>query len=389
MVGGSLSHEHRVWARIDHAALRANFAEARALAAGASVFAVVKADAYGHGAVAVARSLLAAGCEQLAVVCVDEACVLRDAGITAPLLVLGGVEGLGGAKEAAARGLGVVVHHAGQVDALAAVAAPLAVHVEIDTGMHRLGVPLAEAGALLERLAAAPQLALEGLMTHLARADERDLMPSLEQLALFRAALAEARAAGAAPRFVHVGNSATLLAGEALRAACPEANAVRPGLMLYGARPAPHLPGVLTPVMTLCARVIRVRSVAAGAAVGYGALWRAERATRIATVAAGYADGVPMAACNTGEVSIRGRRHRIVGRVSMDAIGVDVRRPPVWTCTGVSSVWTSPVARISRLISFTIPESSDETSRTQSHIVLRARWTPWRAKIPSRRCSGR
>jgi len=324
VAGGGLSHEYRVWARIDHAALRANFEEARLLAAGATLFAVVKADAYGHGGVAVARSLLAAGCEQLAVASVDEACVLRDAGITAPLLVLGGVEGSGGAKEAAARGLGVVVHHAGHVDALAAAGAPLAAHVEIDTGMHRMGVPLAEAAALLERVAAAPHLSLDGLMTHLARADERDLVPSLEQLARFRALLGEARAAGAAPRFVHVGNSATLLVGEVLRAACPEVNAVRPGLMLYGARPAAHLPGVLTPVMSLCARVVQVRSVAAGAAVGYGALWRAERATRVATVAAGYADGVPTAACNAGQVSIRGRRHRIVGRVSMDATGVDI-----------------------------------------------------------------
>ena len=160
-----MSHEYRAWARVDHAALRANFAEARVLSAGASVFAVVKADAYGHGAVAVARSLVAAGCEQLAVVSVDEACVLRDAGITAPVLVLGGVQGVAGAKEAAARGLGVVVHHAGQLEALAAARGQVAVHLEIDTGMHRLGVPPAEVSALLERVAAAPGLELEGLMT--------------------------------------------------------------------------------------------------------------------------------------------------------------------------------------------------------------------------------
>ena len=319
-----MSHEYRAWARVDHAALRANFAEARVLSAGASVFAVVKADAYGHGAVAVARSLVAAGCEQLAVVSVDEACVLRDAGITAPVLVLGGVQGVAGAKEAAARGLGVVVHHAGQLEALAAARGQVAVHLEIDTGMHRLGVPPAEASALLERVAAAPGLELEGLMTHLARADEQDLAPCLEQLRRFRAVLGEARAAGVTPRFVHFGNSAALLAGEALRAACPEVNAVRPGLMLYGARPAEHLPGVLTPVMTLCARVAQVSALAAGAPVGYAALWRAERATRVATVALGYADAVPVAASNAGHVSIRGQRHPIVGRVSMDTVGVDV-----------------------------------------------------------------
>jgi alanine racemase len=324
VAGESVSHEFRAWARIDHAALRANFAEARARAGGATLFAVVKADAYGHGAVALAQSLVAAGCERLAVVSIDEACLLRDAGIRAPLLVLGGVAGPDGAREAAARGLSVVVQHAGEVEALAGSGAAVAVHVEIESGMNRMGVPGNQAGALLARVAAAPGVELEGLMTHLACADEPDLSSALEQLRRFRAVLGEARAAGAKPRFVHVGNSAALLAGEALRAACPEVNAVRPGLMLYGARPAAHLPGTLAPVMTLCARVAQVRSVPVGEAVGYAALWRAERATRVATVALGYADGVPIAAGNAGQVSIRGQRHRIVGRVSMDTLAVDV-----------------------------------------------------------------
>jgi alanine racemase len=314
----------RVWARIDEAALRANFAQAQKLAPGDRVIGVVKADAYGHGAVSMALGLAAAGCEQLAVVTVAEGCSLRDAGIELPILVLGGVDGATDARDAAAQGFSVVVHHAGHVEALAGAGAPVPVHVELDTGMHRMGVPLAEAQALIEQVAAAESLELEGLMTHLARADEPDLAPSLEQLARFRRALADARAAGIEPRYVHYGNSAALLAGAELRAACPEANAVRPGLMLYGARPAAHLPGALEPVMSLLAKVVHVRPIAKGDAVGYGALWRAPAATRVATLALGYADGLPVSSSNRGQVVIAGRRHPIVGRVSMDYIGVDV-----------------------------------------------------------------
>lgn len=319
-----MTSDVRAWAQIDDAALRANFAQAQALAPGDHVIAVVKAAAYGHGAVPVALGLVAAGCERLAVATVSEACELRDAGIDAPILVLGGINSAFDAGEAAEQKLGVVVHHAGHVEALAGAARRVAVHVEVDTGMHRMGVPLGEAQALLERVVAAGNLELEGVMTHLARADEPELAPSLEQLARFRVVLADARAAGIQPRYVHYGNSAALLAGDALRSACPEANAVRPGLMLYGVRPAAHLPGELAPVMSLFARVAQVRPVAAGEAIGYAALWRAPAATRVATVAIGYADGLPVSASNRGQVVVRGRRHPIVGRVSMDYIGVDV-----------------------------------------------------------------
>lgn len=337
MTGGSTAREPRVWARIDHDALRANFAEAGARAPGATVFAVLKADAYGHEAAPVARSLLSAGCRQLAVFSLDEACALRDAGIGAPILLLGGVRpALGGvrdaAREAAARGLAVVIHDLGQLEALAAAAgpdAPVRVHVELDSGMHRLGAAPAEAAALVKAVLEAPGVELEGLMTHLARADEADLAASREQLARFAEFLARARRDGATPRFVHFANSAGLLAGTELAAACPEANAVRPGLVLYGARPAPHLPGALRPVMTLAARVDRVQALEPGDPVGYSALWRAERPTRVATVLLGYADGVPVAASNRGFVLIRGRRHPMVGRVSMDSLGVEVGDAPV------------------------------------------------------------
>ncbi len=326
---GATPADLRALARIDHEALRANFAETRAHAAGAQVIAVIKADAYGHGAVPVAHSLVAAGCERLAVVSLDEAVTLREGGIDAPILVLGGLEGAGAAAEAVAQRCEVVVHHASQVDELAAVGAPVSVHVEVDTGMHRMGVPAVEAGAVLRRIAESETLQLDGLMTHFARADEADLGASLAQLERFAQVLERARADGASPRWLHVANSAGLLAGEVLRKPCPDVNAARPGLMLYGVKPAEHLPGRLRPVMTLTARVAQLRPVGPGDAVGYGAEWRADRSTHVATVACGYADGVPLSTGNRGHVVIGGARYPIVGRVSMDYIGVDVGNAPV------------------------------------------------------------
>jgi len=323
----------RAWARIDREALRANYAEALRHAAGRALIAVIKADGYGHGAVEVARTLGRAGCGRFAVVTVDEACSLRDAGIGAPILVLGGVHGPSEARELAARELCPVVHAAADAVLLEAAAERagrvLDVQVEVDTGMSRMGVPAQQAVALLSRLDASASLALTGTFTHLARADESQLQPSFEQLRCFREVLRDARRAGLAPGEVHVSNSAGLLVGEALRGALPETSAVRPGLMLYGARPAPHLPGKLRPVMSFCTRVRMVRSVQAGTGVGYAALFRAERDTRIATLPVGYADGVPVAASNRGAALVRGRRFPIVGRVSMDSVTLDVGDAPV------------------------------------------------------------
>jgi alanine racemase len=317
-------------ATIHLGAIRANYAETCRRAAGRDVIAVVKADAYGHGAAPVARALVLAGCRRLAVATVDEGLELRGAGVAAPILVLGGVGD--GAHAAARAGLTPVVHHRGHVERLRKVAspeAPIAVHVEVDTGMRRMGAPPEEAVELLAAVAAEPALALEGVYSHFARADERDPGPSLEQAALFHAVLAAARARGVSAAVVHCANSAGLFLGAALDAALPEANAVRPGLLLYGVPPAAHLAPKLRPAMTLRTRVAHLRGARPGDAVGYSALWRAPRATRIATLPLGYADGVPVAATNRGFALIRGRRHAFAGRVSMDFVGVDVGDAPV------------------------------------------------------------
>jgi alanine racemase len=295
--------------------------------------AVVKADAYGHGAARVSQALTDAGCRWFAVATVAEGAELRDAGVRESILVFGGVFDAGEAECAVGLGLTPAVFHFGQVALLAAaardLAQPLGVHVEVDTGMRRIGVPREDALALLEAIAREPALHLEGVYSHLARADEPDLTPSLEQLRALGELLAQMRKRGLDPGLIHVAHSAGLLAGEALLEALPEQAAARPGVMLYGVRPAPHFEVELRPAMTLATKVVQLRSAKPGDPVGYGAEFHAQRDTRIATLPIGYGDGVPISASGRGCVLIGGRRMPIAGRVSMDFITIDVGDAPV------------------------------------------------------------
>lgn len=319
-------------ALIDLGALRASYARACALAAGRPLIAVVKADAYGHGAEAVTRVLTLAGATRVAVATVGEGAALRAAFPILEILVLGGVHSDEEADAAAGLGLVPVLHHEGQRARVAKIAGRrgicVDVQVEIDTGMRRLGVPEDEAVALLESVVAEPGLRLSGVLTHFARADEADPLLRTEPLARFGALLAEARARGVAPGLVHVANSAALLDFGPTLAALPEQGAVRPGLLLYGVSPAPHLGAGLRPVMTLRSEITALRAVAEGEAVGYGATWHAARATRIATLPLGYADGVPWSLGSCGTALLNGRRVPFAGRVSMDLVTLDVGDGP-------------------------------------------------------------
>jgi len=325
-------------ARIDLGALRANVARARALARGRECIAVVKADAYGHGVLPVAREVLAGGATRLAVVTVDEAAELRAGAIACPILVLGGARSPAEAREIAeARAISVVHHEdaiAWLVEASRRTSRRLAVQVEVDTGMRRMGVPAADAPAFCARIAEQRSLSLQGVFTHFACADEPDPRDALEQCARFRAFLAELASRDLRVGDVHAANSAALLSS-ALLDALPEATAVRPGLMLYGVSPAAHAgDSGLSPVMSLRAPVVSIHDVARGESVGYGATWRAPRATRVATLGVGYADGVPWTAGAAGRtrsgsagessVWLGGALCPVVGRVSMDSLAVDL-----------------------------------------------------------------
>jgi alanine racemase len=313
------------WAEIKLDAIRANAAALARTAQPAALLAVVKADGYGHGAVPVARAALDGGATWLGVALVEEGVELRDAGIDAPIMVLAEPPPAAAAT-AVANGLTPVVYTSAGIEALAAAVAssdrtePLPVHVKVDTGMHRVGASPRDALALAKEVLRLDQLRLEGLMTHLAVADEPDNPYTTAQLVSFEAVRAELRAEGVEPPIVHAANSAGLLAAGA------RYDLVRCGIALYGIEPAPGVNGgvALQPALSLHARVSYVKELLAGERVSYGLRYTLERRGRVATVPLGYADGVPRRLFEVGGcVLIDGRRHPIAGAVTMDQILVD------------------------------------------------------------------
>ncbi|MGE0582339.1 MAG: alanine racemase [Steroidobacteraceae bacterium] len=324
-------------ARIDTAALRANFARIRTVAAGRRVIAVVKANGYGHGAVTVARALDAA--DAFGVARLEEGIELRAAGVTHPILLLEGVVDAGQLQAAADHRLDLVVHEPGQIGLLEAWRGPrqFALWAKLDTGMNRLGFRVEDFAAALARLAAltVPASRLR-VMTHFACADERDSPATRAQLARFTAM--------AAPLGLE-----TSLCNSAGIFGWPEAHGdwVRPGLSLYGVSPFAGESAAslgLAPVMTLTTTVIAVRRVARGESVGYGELWRAARDSRVAILAAGYADGLPRGLPGGTPVVIHDRRVPLVGRVSMDMIAVDVTDLPGVEVGAAAELWGPALA---------------------------------------------
>ena len=311
-------------AEINLAHLRHNLRVLRRAAAGAQIWAVLKADAYGHGSKAVARTLERAGVDGVCVALLEEAVELRDAGIRAPILVMGGYYGRALA-ELQAHDLIPVVHDAGQVEVLAdevrySDGQRMDVHVKVDTGMGRLG---ATAGGVIrvgEALRRHPQLRLTGLMTHFACADSDDGSVSVhEQLDRFDAATGELGRMGLVPGVRHAANSAALL-----RLPRSRLDLVRPGIAVFGVEPAAGTASALRPVMQIRTQIVALRELAPGRSTGYGSTWTATRPSRIATIPMGYADGLSRALSNRGHVLVRGRRAPIAGVVSMDMAMVDV-----------------------------------------------------------------
>ena len=314
---------HRAWIEVDHAAIRTNLSAIRRLAGTAQVIGVVKANAYGHGAVAVARTLVEAGVERLAVATVDEAIELRAAGLDVPLILLWGV-GPDEAPLVAAHALEPIVYDDRAIalleDGAARRHARIAVHLKVDSGLGRQGVEPDGAVPLATRIARSPHLALAGTMSHLAVPGEDDAYTEVQVLRLARV-LDAMRSGGVDPGLVHVSASGGLLAG-----AVSFADAVRPGLALYGLQPswAADRDAGLVPALSLRARPLRLFDLRAGEAVGYGLRFRTARDTRIATLGIGYGDGWPRAHANNGWVLVRGRRAPVVGAVSMDGLTVDL-----------------------------------------------------------------
>lgn len=323
---------YRAWAEIDLDALEHNLECIRSRAPDpVQTMLVVKADAYGHGAVAIAHHARHCGIDAFGVGASSEALELRKAGVRSRILVLGTIVD----EEASAalrHGIEIGLHSSDRRRFLQDLARRLGlvarVHLKIDTGLGRLGVLPNKALELLEEIEASSHLELAGVMTHIAAPDGAHDVRTHEQLAVFDQVLGDARRRRLLKGWIHAANSACVFTG------APLYDCIRPGISAYGVLPG-GLPGAdeLTPVMSLHSQVVFLKDVPQGAAIGYGSTWTADKPTRIATIPCGYNDGLAWRLSNVGEALVRGVRARIVGRVSMDYTCIDVGHIP-GVCVG-------------------------------------------------------
>jgi len=310
--------------RVDLDAIAANVRALAARASGSEMFAVVKANAYGHGAVPVAQIALRHGATRLAVARPDEGIQLRRAGIVAPILVMG---------YALPGEIVAVVEHditpaITTIEAAHAISARAGalgkttpVHVKVDSGMGRAGLLPEETVSFVEQISHLPHLSIEGVFTHFASADESDKSFTRQQFRVFTDTLDALRQAGHTIPLRHASNSAATIDLPDMRL-----DAVRCGVAIYGLKPSSEVSDAvaLRPALALISHVARVRTLSAGASVGYGRIFIAKQPTTVALLPIGYGDGVHRVLSNNGYALVRGQRAPIVGRVSMDQITIDV-----------------------------------------------------------------
>ena len=317
------------WAEIDLAALEHNLRQAqRYCQAHQRLLTVVKADAYGHGAVAVSRRFRAAGVKDFAVATLDEALQLRAAGIAERLLVLGGCYA---GQEAAFLDHQLMPALLDEDTALRLNTAALrqrrqlSVHLKVDSGMGRVGFLPEELREFLPRLRQLTGLRVAGMMSHLACADDLESAVTTAQLEVFRALQQQLRAAGLFPEDLHISNSAGLVGWPST-----DCTLVRPGIMLYGGLPGPGFADKLElkPVMHLRSCVAQLRTLPAGCGISYGHHFHTTRETRVAVLPIGYADGYNRLFSNRGQAILHGRKIPLIGRVCMDWIMFDVTDVP-------------------------------------------------------------
>ncbi|OOG83582.1 alanine racemase [Pseudomonas sp. A25(2017)] len=338
-------------ALIDLQALRHNYQLAREVT-GAKALAVIKADAYGHGAVRCAETLQDTA-DGFAVACIEEALELRAAGIRGPILLLEGFFEASELPLIVEHDFWCVVHSLWQLEAIetAALSQPITVWLKLDSGMHRVGLHPADYQAAYRRLLASGKVAKIVLMSHFARADELHDPSSTEQLAIFD----KARQGLVAQ--ISLRNSPAVLGWPQI-----PSDWVRPGIMLYGATPFDEPNAVasrLQPVMTLESKIISVRELPAGEPVGYGARFVTTQPTRVGVVAMGYADGYPRQAPTGTPVLVDGQRSQLVGRVSMDMLCVDLTDVPLAGLGSTVELWgknilASDVAKAADMIPYQI-----------------------------------
>jgi alanine racemase len=322
----------RAWVEIDLGALSYNVQQlVRFLSSRTQLMAVVKADAYGHGAVTVAQTVLEAGAKLLGVATVPEGIQLREGGIKAPILILGAANTPEQIHAIAHWKLQPTLCSPKQALVFSNIleeikyTSPVPVHIKLDTGMSRLGTNWRQAAEFVQLVNNLPHLSLASIYSHFATADDPDPTVMQEQHRRFEEAIAQIKATGINPPCLHLANSAATLTNPALHY-----DIVRVGLAVYGLHPAPHLQKKikLHPVLQLKARVTQVKTIAAGTGVSYGHQFIAPREMRIAVVGIGYADGVPRNLSNNMHVLIRGQRVPQIGTITMDQLMLDVSSLP-------------------------------------------------------------
>jgi alanine racemase len=319
--------EARTWAEINLDNLVFNYNQARLLARGSKVLCVIKADAYGHGAIPAAEALTEAGADRFAVATAEEALQLRRHGIKAPILILGATDPVW-VEELSANNIDITVGDPYFAEAYAARLKEkiIGVQLKFDTGMGRIGLRPGSAAEQAAAIAKMPCFSLKGAFSHLAAADmdgERGFTSG--QLTLFMKLIDALRQRGVTPPLLHLSNSAAIISHPDARL-----DMVRPGIMLYGSNPCESAHAELKPVLSLYSRIVQVKTVTVSPpeTIGYGRTWRADRETVVAALPIGYADGLHRTLSNRMEVLVHGKRAPQIGRVCMDMCMIDVTDIP-------------------------------------------------------------
>ena len=320
----------RAWVEINHSALAENVqAIKKILAPKTQLMAVVKADAYGHGVINIAQTILKNGCQSLAIATLGEGIELRKAGITVPILILGAINTPEEIKAIVHWQLEATLCNPQQAlvfaETLTNSQQTLSVHLKIDTGMSRLGVDWQEAVEFVQFVQQFPSLKIASIYSHLATADEMDTTMLYIQKQRFDTIIKTLKDKGFQAPLLHLANSAGTIKAQSLHY-----DLVRVGLALYGAYPAPHLQEKikLTPVMQVKARITQIKTIPSNTGVSYGHTFKCDRPLRIAVVGIGYADGVPRLLSNRMQVLIKGNLAPQIGNITMDQLMIDVSNIP-------------------------------------------------------------
>ena len=325
-----LKQNHRAWVEVDLSAIKHNIHQLKSLLTSPTeLMAIVKADAYGHGAIDVSQVAIASGAAWLGVATIPEGIQLRRAGITAPIVVLGATNAVDEIKAIAEYRIQPTICNSKQAliyhEVLSSMGEQISVHLKIDTGMSRLGVNWQEAIAFIKLVQHLPNLEIMSVYSHFATADDYDREFMQLQSQRFKQVIGDLKSEGIYPPRIHICNTAAMLCDRQIHY-----DIVRTGLGIYGLYPAPHLKNIvdLRPALTVKARITQVKEITAGTSVSYGRSFIAPQDMKMAIVAIGYADGIPRGLSNRIRVAVNGQKVAQVGTITMDQCAIDVTHVP-------------------------------------------------------------